>query len=133
MQVEIDRVFQATREQLYAIWTDANQISQWFGCPIVIDPKVGGQLRFEFPGEPAATTGQFKELIPFSKVSFTWNSFHDGASTGETLVTVTFEEIDSRQTRMKLVHSGFRTESAAKEHNEGWNYYFDKWTQKFAS
>ena len=49
MQVEIDRVFQATREQLYAIWTDANQISQWFGCPIVIDPKVGGQLRFDFP------------------------------------------------------------------------------------
>lgn len=133
MQVEIDRVFQATRERLYAIWTDEDQISQWLGCSVGIDPKLGGELRFEFPGEPEATTGQFKELIPFSKVAFTWNSFHDGAPTGETLVTVTFEEIDSGHTRMKLVHSGFRTELAAREHSEGWNYYFDTWNRKFVS
>jgi uncharacterized protein YndB with AHSA1/START domain len=133
VQVVIEKVFEASPERLYGIWTDPSQISQWFGCTTTIEPKVGGSLRFEFPREPDATTGKFQELEPFSKIVFTWSSFNHDSPTGETLVTITIEEVDSRQSKIKLIHSGFQSDVAVKEHTEGWNYYFDTWSQKIVS
>ena len=136
MKLELERTFKASKEQLYALWTDPKTISQWFGVKVVIDPKVGGALNFDF-GEKVLTSGTFKELSPFDKVAFTWKSVtcSEGTeeSTGDTLVTVTFEKISSDQTQMRLVHSGFNTEAAKNDHNDGWTDYLAKWEKKFAT
>jgi uncharacterized protein YndB with AHSA1/START domain len=129
MKVEIERVLNATPEKLYKMWTDSTLISAWLGVKTEIEPKVGGFLKVDF-GEKELTTGMFKELDPFNKVSFTWHSFNQDIPSGETLVTVTFKPEHSGKTKMKLVHTGFQTELAFSEHNSGWNEYFTGWEKK---
>lgn len=135
MKVEIEREFNATAKQLYEFWTDPSKISEWFGVKVVIEAKIGGFLNIDF-GEKELTTGVFKQLDPYNIVAFTWNSFCCGSKdnpepTGETLVTVTFKEVSPDKTKMKLLHSGFKTESARKDHQGGWDDYFNKWSKNF--
>ena len=131
MKVEVERVLTASKEKLYGMWTKPEMISTWMGVKVEIEPRVGGFLKIDF-GEKELTSGTFKELQPFDKVSFTWFSFNGNEPTGETLVTITFEEVSPGKTKMKLVHSGFQTEFARNEHNIGWNEYFDSWENKLA-
>lgn len=128
MKVEIERNFKASKEQLYKFWTDPNLISHWMGVSVKIDSKVGGKLDIGFKD---STHGIFKELKPFDKVVFTWNSLtcKSGEPTGETLVAVTFETVSNTHTKMRLVHTGFQTETARKDHEEGWTDYYNTWEQ----
>lgn len=131
MQVEVERVLNASKEKLYGMWTKPEMISTWMGVKVEIEPKVGGSLTIDF-GEKDLTTGTFKELIPFDKVSFTWFTVNGDEPSGETLVTITLEEVSPGKTKMKLVHSGFRTELARSEHDFGWKQYFTGWETKLA-
>ena len=131
MQVTVERIFNSTQENLFGMWTRPEMISTWMGVKCGIDPKVGGFLKIDF-GEKELTTGTFKELVPFEKVSFTWNSYNNDEPTGETLVTVTFNSVASNKTKMKLEHTGFKTELARREHDAGWTDYFSGWEKKLA-
>lgn len=132
MKVEVERVLNASKEKLYGMWTKPEMISTWMGVKVEIEPKVGGFLKMDF-GEKELTTGTFKELQPFEKVSFTWISMVGNEhSTGETLVTITLAEVSPGKTNMKLVHTGFKTEFARREHDGGWNEYFAGWEKKLA-
>ena len=132
MELNLDRVFKTNCETLYKIWTDADKMSKWFDVEVTTDVSIGGQLKFDFPGEPAATTGEYKKLNPFSNLSFTWNSFCDGKSTGETLVTVSIEKVDEQSSKMSICHSGFTNESAVNDHYGGWTEYYDMWEKSIA-
>ena len=129
MKVEVERVFNASKEKLYGMWTKPEMISTWMGVKVEIEPSVGGFLKIDF-GEKELTTGTFKEMLPFDKVSFTWFSFNANEPTGETLVTITLAEAAPGKTKMKLVHTGFKTEFARSEHDSGWNDYFQSWEKK---
>ena len=130
MKLELERNFKASSEKIYNIWIDQSQISLWFGVDVEIEPKVGGKLRFIFDKEKDITTGVYKELVPFSKVSFTWNSMCNGESTGETLVSVFIESISDSTSKIRLEHSGFDNEKMKNTHIEGWMDYFGKWEEK---
>lgn len=131
MKVEVERVFSANKEKLYGMWTKPEMISTWMGVKVEIEPIVDGFLKIDF-GEKEMTTGNFKELQPFDKVSFTWFSFNGNEPTGETLVTITLAEVSPGKTKMKLVHTGFKTEFARSEHDAGWNDYFTGWEKIIA-
>jgi len=130
MKVEIERVFNASPEKMYGMWTKPEFISTWMGVKVDINPILGGALTIDF-GESVLTTGVFKELTPFQTVAFTWNSADSlGEPTGETLVTITLTEEGSGKTKMKLLHSGFKAEKTRSDHDQGWNEYFVSWEKK---
>ena len=133
MDLKVEREFEATAEQLYKVWTDPAQISEWFGVQVTIDPKVGGRLEFDFKEECGVTNGEFKELSPFTKVAFTWGAHHPhtGHLISHTLVSITIEEINANRCKMTLVHSGFEHQSHVDDHLEGWNEYYDMWEKRF--
>jgi len=132
MEVNVDRVMNASPKTLYAMWTDPELISEWFGVKVDIKPKIGGYLRFALGKGNGKDLphGVYKILDPYNRVAFTWNAYNGELPTGETLVTVTFTPEGTNNTRMTLVHSGFSTEVARAEHDKGWNYFYGKWESK---
>ena len=137
MQVEIERTFKASKEQLYKFWTSPELVSEWMGVTVECDPKVGGNLLFDFKEECGPTTGEYTIMNPHDKVAFTWCSTYGGDSkpegfepVGDTLVTITLSEVSPSETKMHLLHTGFKFESVRKDHEEGWNEYYDAWEKK---
>src|SRR5437016_11929072 len=53
LSLEIKRLIKAPRERVYAAWTDAAQMKQWFGPEnvqtrdLIVDPRVGGTFRWD--------------------------------------------------------------------------------------
>lgn len=129
--VSVDRIFNASREQLYGIWTDASHMSRWFGVKVDANPIIGGSLVFHFASDDL-TQGEYLLLVPHDALSFTWFSRgSDTLPTGRTQVTVVFSEAPGG-TRMKVIHQGLMSEHARKDHLEGWTEYFNKWEMEFS-
>ncbi len=132
--LEIDRIFKAPRERVYAAWTDPAQLAQWWGpqgmtCPECDwNPAVGATYRTcmqNADGDKYCVGGVFQEVTPPEKLVFTWK-WEDPGETGgaDTLVTVELEDLGG-ETRLKLTHDRMPTEEAATNHNGGWSSSFE--------
>ena len=138
----IERVFDAPRELVWKAWTDPEQVMRWWGpkgftspaCEI--DLRVGRKYLWcmrSFEGYDFWNTGVYREIVPFERIVCTQSladgkgnvvpASHYGMSGDlplETIVTVTFEEIDGK-TRLIL-----RQEHMLEGAESGWNQAFDK-------
>lgn len=92
------------------------------------DFRVGGKYSYKVTGctEGDFVKGEFTDIIPNKRLSFTWHSLCGAGPTGETLVTIDFKKVDEQTTNVKLTHSGFPNEAVAKDHEAGWTEIFEK-------
>ncbi len=126
MTVTVDRVFKASPEKLYEVWTNAEFLSQWFGVKVDADPKVGGVIRFHFGEEGGPVHGKYQTLNPYDHVALTWTS--NGANKEpDTIVHVHFQK-EQNGTRMTLRHEGFTDQKSFDAHDEGWLSYMELWS-----
>jgi uncharacterized protein YndB with AHSA1/START domain len=88
------RILPASREQVFAAWTDAESMRDWM-CPgeIVsaeahLDPRVGGAYRIVMRDRAGAYehTGEYLVVEPPARLVFTWIAKNTGGR--PTLVTV---------------------------------------------
>src|SRR5438046_9682646 len=86
LSLEIKRLIKAPRERVYAAWTDAAQMKQWFGPEnvqtrdLIADPRVGGTFRWDGTnpeGEEMTMGGEYSEPQPGKKIVFHWQSADD--------------------------------------------------------
>ena len=133
----IRKVIPASREEVFAAWTDPESIKDWM-CPgeIVraeaqLDVRVGGAFRVLMKGgaQDFDHTGLYQIIEPPSKLAFTWISA--GTNHQSTLVTVELKAIGDK-TEMTFTHSGFPNEEGKNSHNMGWSGSFNK-LEKFVS
>jgi uncharacterized protein YndB with AHSA1/START domain len=107
-EITITRVFNAPRAQVFAAWTDAESLAQWWGPkaftnPVCeIDARVGGAIRIHMrspDGSIYPMKGEFREIIQFERLVFT-NIAVDAAGNHiiEGLTTVTFAEAGGKTT-----------------------------------
>ena len=100
--LEFHRSFPATCEQLYRCFTEAEQLTQWFGpegvsCPRAsVDARPGGRYRIEMAnpdGSLAVVVGRFLELDPprLIRMTWCWETWPDGPTGEESLVTIDLE------------------------------------------
>ena len=145
--VEITRIFDASREQVWHAWTDPQHLMRWWGpagftSPTCrIDLRVGGNYFFcmQAPdGTKIWSTGTYEEVVPLERLVYT-DSFADEAGKavpashygmGDDIpfamtVTVTFEDLGS-QTKMTLRHEGLPPGEMSEMTVAGWNESFDK-------
>jgi uncharacterized protein YndB with AHSA1/START domain len=126
--LNITRHINAPREQVYAAWTDPEQLQQWWridaswSTPIAeVDLREGGKYRLgmQAPDKeaPHVAIGIFKEVKAPEKLVFTWN--WEGGQGPDTLVTVEFSEIEGA-TEILLKHEKFVESKVKDEHNQGW-------------
>jgi uncharacterized protein YndB with AHSA1/START domain len=84
-----------------------------------IDFRVGGKYEIEFKQYGFNNFGEFKEIIPNQRISFTWCQSFEEPRTADTLVTLDFKS-DGMSTHLSILHTGFKTESGRDDHEGGW-------------
>jgi len=127
----VRRTIRATRERIFAAWTEPKHLSAWWGPrPVTcagaeVDLRIGGGYRIinALPdGTLVTITGEFREIEPPSKLVYTWRTgpSHEGSS----LVTVRFER-RGEATEVTIVHDQIPSEPVRTSHEQGWNGCLD--------
>jgi uncharacterized protein YndB with AHSA1/START domain len=88
----------APRARVYEALTNSDQVSEWFGFPIHVEPWVGG--RFIMGGVEGGAAAKIVDLEPGRKMSVDWDD--NGIGTWEL-------EDSGGKTRLTFVQSGFTT------------------------
>jgi uncharacterized protein YndB with AHSA1/START domain/uncharacterized damage-inducible protein DinB len=128
--VRLSRVFNASRERVFAAWTDPEQLKRWWGAgsayraeAVQVELKVGGafnvSMRHITKDIVNGTVGTITALEPGRKVVYTW-AWQQKPEAGTTTVTVEFRD-HPKGCELVLVHDGFTDAKMAGEHNKGWN------------
>ena len=120
-RVVVRRLLSAPREQVYALWTNAERMPEWIldGGSATLDVRVGGKYHMDmhYQGKSYPHDGEYLEIVPPERLVFTWIS----ESTQGQPSIVTVELIDrGAQTAMVLTHEGLPDQKEADSYKEGW-------------
>jgi uncharacterized protein YndB with AHSA1/START domain len=124
-RIEIRRVIPASREEVFAAWTDPKGIRVWM-CPggvieteARLDVRVGGDFKIvmKSPGKDHVHTGTYQVVDPPSRLAFTWIS--EATDFSPSLVTV---ELFDRagQTELVLTHERMPRADVLPRYKAGW-------------
>ena len=113
-EIRVERVFDAPRERVFAVYTDPQLIGEWWGprgtTTIVdrMDLTTGGGWRFvvrDADGGETAFRGTYRELTPPERIvqTFEWEGMPGHVS----VETATFEDLGERTrvTTLSLFHT----------------------------
>jgi uncharacterized protein YndB with AHSA1/START domain len=129
----ITRRLRASPQKVYAAWTNAENLIQWFAAQAKpgsveadLDVRVGGHYRISFinqdNGEYHEVGGVYREAVPDARLQFTW-AWHSTPER-ESLVTIEFKP-DAAGTLMIFRQEQFADQAARDNHERGWNKFFD--------
>ncbi len=115
----------ARPETIFPYFTDPDKMVQWKGFSATLDPRPGGMYRVEISDQNIAR-GEYVEIVPYSKVVFSWGWEGDGAPVppGSSTVEVTLTA-DGDDTVVRLRRYGLPVE-ARELHGEGWDHYMSR-------
>lgn len=127
-KVTITETFNMKQEALYKMWVTKEGMTKFFDASaadnskvsvgdLKVDLKVGGKWSF-IMGKGGLHHGVYKELTPFSKIVFSWDSAH----VSNTQVTITFKSKGDK-TECTLTHE-LLPEEWVDAHNKGWTQIF---------
>ena len=132
----IERIFDASRETVFSVWTTCEHLARWFGpkdftapsCEI--DFRVGGSYRIVMrspEGEEHPVWGEYREIIAPERIVLTWNRGQDARADlwSTTIVELTFAEYGNK-THFVLRQGPFEETSYRDEHGIGWNQCLDR-------
>ena len=133
--IVITRVFDAPRALVFASLTRPEHLARWFGprnftAPSVeADVRPGGRWRICIrspDGTDYWSHGVYREIVPPERLAFThvWEDGH-GAAGHETLITITFEEIEGK-TRMTFHKAVLVSVHERNAQHAGWSECFDR-------
>jgi uncharacterized protein YndB with AHSA1/START domain len=129
--LQLRRIYSASREEIFAAWTDPEQMREWL-CPagatisfIEVDLRVGGAFRIDMQSGQGTFPhiGIYQEIIPPERLVFTWFSIN--TQNQETLVTVELTQ-HGQQTELVLTHESLPDRKAKEMHVMGWRSILDK-------
>lgn len=133
--LEITRFINAPRTRVYAAWTNPAQLKEWFGpvwvrtCELIAEPRVSGTFRWDVincEGKKVTIQGEYREIVPGSKIVFTWKHCDDELWKNQTsIVTVELSDRDGG-TDLRLKHEQLPDEESRDDHNRGWKSVFDR-------
>ncbi len=112
-------------EIAFDAWTDANQLVEWLPHWAEMTVSEDEEFRFGWEGYDGVWQGRYLEVDRPDRLVFTWlppaEVFPAGAY--ESLVTLTFEEVEEGRTTMTLEHSGFRDTPELEAQLQVWRGY----------
>ena len=130
----LKRRLKAAPGKVFAAWTDPEKIVRWFGPKETVagsvraqaDVRPGGRYRMNFTtddGERHQVGGVYREVVPDSRLVFTW-AWHSTPER-ESLVIVTIVP-DGDGSLLTLHHEQFFDQKARDGHERGWTGTLDK-------
>jgi uncharacterized protein YndB with AHSA1/START domain len=136
----ITRRLRASPQKVYAAWTQAENLIQWFAAQAKpgsvtadLDVRAGGRYRISFTNqdndEYHEVGGLYREVVPDTRLQFTW-AWHSTPER-ESLVTIEFKP-DAGGTLMIFRQEQFADHAARDNHERGWNKFFDVLERHFS-
>jgi uncharacterized protein YndB with AHSA1/START domain len=128
-EIEIVRVFDAPREQVWKAWTEPEELARWWGkrgwstpvSSITMDVRPGGAFRLnsisEADGAELPLEAAYREVAEPERLAFE----SDGG-----LATVTFAELDDGRTEMTFRTTMRATEELPRRAMAGMGSAFDR-------
>ena len=127
IRLQFDRTLNAPIATVYEALTSKDAIAKWFGpsddMNVTVhawDFKVGGGYKVEFrtpEGEKHTCHGNFKEIVPQKKLSYTWS--WEEQPPIDTLVSFVIKA-NGNKTDLQVTHDGFPAEDTRDHHEQGW-------------
>lgn len=127
-ELRIERVFEASPDLLFRLWTDPVHVVRWYGpegfdcLHFEADLQPGGRwrgcIRSDNQGE-LWMGGTYREIRPGRRIVFTFRWDHDEA-VGDTLVTIDFLDEGDGRTRQIFHQAPFKTVEQRDSHVGGW-------------
>lgn len=115
----------ARPETIFAFLIDPAKMVRWMGTSVTIDPRPGGLYRCDLNGRNVAR-GEYVEVLPHSRVVFTWGWEGEGSPVppGSSTVEITLTA-DGDETVVRLRHLGLPADQR-DFHAEGWEHYLPR-------
>ena len=136
IEIKKSIVIDASPEVVFKAITDPEELTHWFPDQAILEPKVGGKMRFSFYKNSESDQdhdrtmdyfpeGTIIEFIPNKKIAYTWehSNIPDFPRTD---VTWELERAENDKTTLKLSHTGFKADKTFKEHDEGWSHFLNE-------
>jgi uncharacterized protein YndB with AHSA1/START domain len=115
----------ARPETVFAFFTDPAKMIRWKGIQAALDPQPGGIYRVDINGRDVAR-GEFLEVIPYTRIVFTWGWEGDGSPLPPGASTVEISLIpDGGETIVHLRHLGLPPALRAI-HAQGWDGFLTR-------
>jgi uncharacterized protein YndB with AHSA1/START domain len=120
----------APQPRVYAHFTSPDLLARWWGphgftIPrLDFEPRVGRSYRIEMQppeGDSFHLAGEFREVDPPDRLSFTFNWDPPDTEDVETVAQLSF-----RDGQVTLIQEPFATEARVELHRGGWTDSFDK-------
>jgi uncharacterized protein YndB with AHSA1/START domain len=138
--LKLDRLIDASPEEVFAAFTDADAIEVWYGVHVdgvvqvlAYDLRIGGMTSVEFGTSDVRYREdmRFREIDRPHRLVYVETFTHPDGRTSETVVTVTFDEQNGK-TLLTLVHGGFATKEERDATKGGWPSFIDRLEQVVA-
>jgi uncharacterized protein YndB with AHSA1/START domain len=84
-----------------------------------IDFKVGGKYMIQFLNYDMKNQGEFLEIVPNQKITFTWCQDYNSNPTPDTKVSIELKDVGGK-TALTLTHTGFNDIESRDDHKGGW-------------
>lgn len=113
---------EASPQVVFEFLTDPLKMLRWMGIRADLQPTPGG-IYFLDPNGRDVIRGSYLEVVPDSRVVFTWGYEEPGHSVppGSTIVEITLTP-EGEGTRLRLTHRELPPEERDK-HEFGWGHY----------
>jgi len=127
----------ARRAAAYRALADAGELAKWWGprgftAPSVeFDPRVGGSFRIAMQppdGDLFYLSGDFREVDPPARLSYTFRWDPPDPSDRQTVVTLSLQD-RGEQSEVLLTQGEFATEERLALHEQGWIESFGRLEQ----
>jgi uncharacterized protein YndB with AHSA1/START domain len=134
LTLELRRNLPAPRTVVWEAMTDPERIARWWGPKgftipeLDFDPRPDGSYRIAMQppeGDRFHLHGEFREVDPPARLSYTFVWEPPDPDDRETLVTLSLEDQGDR-TELSLTQGDFATEERRTLHEGGWSDSFEK-------
>jgi uncharacterized protein YndB with AHSA1/START domain len=134
LTLEFKRVLPAAPPEVFRLFADPDELARWWGpagfsvASLDFNPAVGSSYRIEMQppeGDAFYLTGEFREVDPPTRLSFTFVWEPPDPDDVETLVELSFREADDA-TEVDFRQGTFKTEERRELHRSGWGDSFEK-------
>jgi uncharacterized protein YndB with AHSA1/START domain len=132
--LEMKRVVKGAPPAVFPAFSDSNALAKWFGPEgftipnLEFQPRVGDSYRIEMQppkGDPFYLTGEFRDVGPPARLSYTFVWEEPDPDDVETLVVLSFRDLGG-STEVSFSQGPFKTQARRVLHRDGWTDSLDK-------
>lgn len=129
LRLRLQRVLHAPRSVVFRALTEPKELAKWWGPDGFTIPSVesdlrpGGSYRIAMrppEGDPFFLVGEFVEVVPQERLSYTFRWENPDPEDRETVVTLSLRDIGGTRTELVLSQGDFATEGRQALHEQGW-------------